>query len=378
VRAALRRHGWDPERAAETAAGLEAADIAIDGLQPEEIDALVAWAVRAGVECVTGPDWAIVAGSRARLAGLARGTGAQPNLARVGAAVGQCLTEPPPTRSWHVRDRLVLIDRPIVMGIVNITPDSFSDGGRFLQPADAIEHGLRLLDDGADLLDLGAESTRPNRTAALPPSEERFRLLPVLEGLVEQRPDVLLSVDTVHAETARAALDAGASVVNDVTGLRHDPQLAHICAEAGAGLVIMHSRGSLLEIAEYGHAAYGDDPAGDVAAELAAAAELAEAAGVARERIVVDPGLGFSKRPEHNWQVLHGLEAIVALGFPVLIGPSRKRFLGEATGRSVDQRDDASGAACALGWARGAQIFRVHDVGRVRDALTVADAWERA
>lgn len=375
VRSALRRRGWDAERAAEAATGLAAVGVALDGLSPAEIDALIAWCVKAGVECVSGPDWAVVSGSRSRLAGLTRPAPGRDALARVGLAIARCLAEPASAAPWRVRGGELVLDRPRIMGIVNVTPDSFSDGGRHVEPDLAVRHGLALLADGADLLDIGAESTRPGRTAALDPAEERRRVLPVLQGLVNTRPDAVLSIDTVNASTAAAALEAGARVVNDVTGLRHDPDLAGACADAGAGLVVMHSRGRFLEIADYGAAIYGPDPAGEVAADLEAAARRATEAGVAPEAIVVDPGLGFSKRPEHNWQVLNGLEAIVALEYPVLIGPSRKRFLGEATGRAVDDRDDATAAACALGWARGARLFRVHDVKRARDALAVSQAW---
>jgi len=375
VRSALRRRGWDAERAAEAATGLAMIGVALDGLSTTEIDALIAWCAKAGVECVSGPNWAVVSGSRSRLAGLTRGAPGREALSRVGLAIAPCLAEATSAARWQVRARELVLDQPRIMGIVNVTPDSFSDGRRYFEPDLAVRHGLTLLAEGADLLDIGAESTRPGRTVTLDPAEERRRVLPVLERLANARPDAVLSVDTVNASTAAAALEAGAHVVNDVTGLRHDPDLAGVCADARAGLVVMHSRGRLLEIAEYGAARYGPDPAGEVASELAAAAQSAREAGVAHEAIVVDPGLGFSKRPEHNWQVLNGLEAIVALEYPVLIGPSRKRFLGEATGRPVDDRDDATAAACALGWARGARLFRVHDVKRARDALAVSQAW---
>jgi len=378
VRSALRRRGWDAERAAEAAGGLATHGLALDGLSTVELDALVTWCVSAGVECVTGPDWALISGSRSRLAGLTRPGSGHEALSRVALAIASSLARPPRGARWSIRGRELTLDRPRIMGIINVTPDSFSDGGRYLDPERAVRHGLALLEQGADLLDVGAESTRPGRSMSLDPAEERSRLVPVIDGLTSERPDAVLSVDTVNASTATAALDAGAHVINDVTGLRHEPALARACAEAGAGLVLMHSRGHVLEIADYDTAVYGPDPAGEVALELEQAVRQGLELGVAESAIVVDPGLGFSQRPEHNWQVLNGLEAITGLEYPVLIGPSRKRFLGKATGRPVDDRDEATAAVCALGWARGARLFRVHDVKGARDALAVAAAWEDA
>jgi dihydropteroate synthase len=187
---------------------------------------------------------------------------------------------------------------------------------------------------------------------------------------------VPISVDTVKAAVARAALDAGASAINDVSGLRLDPALGRVVAEARAGLVLMHSRGTILEIASYAHATYGD-VAAEVTGELRDALARAGDAGVAPEALVVDPGLGFSKTVEQNLQVLDRLEAFQALGRPVLVGPSRKRFLGAATGQPIEARDRATATACALAWERGARLFRVHDVGGAREALALADALGR-
>jgi dihydropteroate synthase len=243
------------------------------------------------------------------------------------------------------------LEQPVVVGILNITPNSFSDGGRFLDPAAALQQATLLLEQGADMLDLGAESTRPGRPEPVAPAEEWRRLEPVLRGLAERDPGVPLSVDTVKAETASRALAAGAWAVNDVSGLRLDPEIADVCAEHGAGLVLMHSRGSLSELAGYNHASYGR-VVDEVVRELERALEVAGNRGVGAERVVLDPGLGFAKRPEHNYEVLRDLPALVALGHPVMVGPSRS-------------------AAAYLG---GASLFRVHAVAPVREALAIAHA----
>ncbi len=265
------------------------------------------------------------------------------------------------------------LDRPIVVGILNVTPDSFSDGGRWLDPGHALAHAEALVAEGADMLDVGAESTRPGQPAPVPPDEEWRRLQPVLAGLAQRLPQVPLSVDTVKAETARRALEAGVWAVNDVSGLRLDPGIADACAATGAGLILMHSRGTVRTMASDEHAVYQSVTA-EVVAELRAAIARALAAGVAEERIVLDPGLGFAKRPEHSYRILHDLPALLTLGRPVMVGPSRKRFLGVATGRDVHARDVATAAACLTAYELGARLFRVHAPGPVRDALAVADA----
>jgi dihydropteroate synthase len=259
------------------------------------------------------------------------------------------------------------------MGILNVTPDSFSDGGRWLAPGDAVAHAERLLGEGADLLDLGAESTRPGRPSPVAAAEEWLRLAPVLTALVRKFPTVPISVDTVKAETAARALDEGAWIVNDVSGLRLDPALADACARHRAGLVLMHSRGTFEELATYAHAEYADLMA-EVADELRDAVARATGRGVSADRIAVDPGFGFGKRPAQNLQLLDRLGALRPLGHPIVVGPSRKRFLGTVTGREVGERDVGTAAACVVAYERGAQVFRVHAVGPVRDALRVARA----
>ncbi len=264
---------------------------------------------------------------------------------------------------------LELGPRTAVMGIVNVTPDSFSDGGRFLDPAAALEQGLRLAAEGADVLDVGGESTRPG-AAPVPPAEQIRRVVPVVRGLAAAGCPV--SVDTTSAAVAEAALAAGAVMVNDVSGLAADPALGPLVARSGASLVLMHLRGTPATM--QAHAAYGDVGA-EVVAELGAALARAEAAGVPREHCVVDPGLGFSKAAEHSLAALARLGDLAALGRPVLVGPSRKSFIGAVLGGLPPaERLEGTIAACCAAAERGAHIVRVHDVLPVRRALDVADA----
>lgn len=255
------------------------------------------------------------------------------------------------------------------MGIVNVTPDSFSDGGRFVDARAALKHALRLVEEGADLVDVGGESTRPG---ALPVSEaeEAARVLPVLERLREHLA-VPISVDTRRAATARAALSAGASVVNDVSALG-DPGMAEVVAEADAGLVLMHMRGTPRTMQRDPWYA---DLLGEIAGELEDAVLRARATGVRDERMVVDPGLGFGKTAEHNLELLARLGEFSVAGLPVLIGPSRKAFLGSLLGGlPPEERAIGTAAACVVAFLNGARIFRVHDVRPVRQALDVAAA----
>jgi dihydropteroate synthase len=281
----------------------------------------------------------------------------------------------PAAAAWEMGRGVISLERPVVVGIVNITPDSFSDGGRHLEPERALAHAEQLVAEGAAMLDLGAESTRPH-TTPVSDDEEWRRLEPVLTGVVRRFPALPVSVDTVKATTAKRALDAGAWAINDVSALRLDAGIADACAEHAAGLILMHSRGDVRTMATYEHATYQDVTA-DVSRELQAAMTQAERRGVPRDRLVLDPGLGFSKTPEQSYQVLGGLPVLTRLG-PVMIGPSRKRFLGTATGRDVADRDVATAAACVVGWMLGARLFRVHAVAPARDALAVTYAADRS
>ena len=263
---------------------------------------------------------------------------------------------------------------PRLMGIVNVTPDSFSDGGRWADPEAAIEHGRRLLADGADILDIGGESTRPGATRPLV-EEELDRVVPVISALAATGAEV--SVDTMRAEVARAGLDAGASIVNDVSGGLADPAMLEVVAASQATYVAMHWRAHSDHMQDF--AAY-DGPGGVVGAvrdELSERVRAMLAAGIERERIVLDPGLGFAKRGDHNWELLRGLDDLRELGFPVLVGASRKQFLGallagpDGTPRGVDEREYAGSALTLLLAQRGVWGLRVHDVRASHDTLRV-------
>jgi dihydropteroate synthase len=264
---------------------------------------------------------------------------------------------------------LILGERTLIMGIVNVTPDSFADGGRLSTPEAAAEAALRMERDGADLLDIGGESTRPG-AAPVDTAEELRRVLPVLERL-RGRLAVPLSIDTYKAEVADAAIAAGAEIVNDVSGLRYDPGLAQVVAGRGAALVLMHNRGRSREM--YREASYAD-VAGEVAAEQEASIETAVAAGVARDRIVLDPGLGFAKRAAHSYEALACVERLAQLDCPLLVGPSRKSFLTGALGNvPPDDRDWGTAAAVTAAVLFGAHIVRVHAVRPMLDVVRVAD-----
>jgi dihydropteroate synthase len=257
-----------------------------------------------------------------------------------------------------------------VMGIVNVTPDSFSDGGRWLDPAAAVAHALALVDEGASILDIGGESTRPG-AEPVDAETERARVVPVIEGLVKAGAGARISVDTSKLSVAAAALVAGATIVNDVTALRAAPEMAELIAVAGAEVCLMHM---LWEPRTMQSDPQYDDVVSDVKAFLEERMAFAVAHGVAEDRIVLDPGIGFGKTVDHNLALLARLEEIVALGRPVLVGTSRKSFLGRLTGRAVDDRLAGTIATNVLAYERGARIFRVHEVAPVHDALTITGA----
>ncbi len=268
------------------------------------------------------------------------------------------------------------LDRTLVMGILNVTPDSFSDGGRWDDRATAIARGLRMQADGADLIDIGGESTRPG-ARRIPVEEELSRVLPVVESLVGA--GVPVSIDTMRAEVAAAAVSAGACLVNDVSGGLADPQMLPWLATSSVPYVAMHWRGPsdvMEDLATY------DDTVGEVRHELSERLDDLRRAGVDLDRVIVDPGLGFAKRSEHNWQLLRDLDALTALGQPLLIGASRKRFLGDLLAgpdgepRGLEDRDAAGDAITALAASAGVWAVRVHEVRGSRDAVLVARAWK--
>ncbi|MDT5346951.1 MAG: dihydropteroate synthase [Mycobacterium sp.] len=265
------------------------------------------------------------------------------------------------------------------MGVLNVTDDSFSDGGRYLDADAAVQHGLALAADGAEIVDVGGESTRPG---AVPVDSrvEASRVVPVVKDLAAQ--GVTVSIDTMHADVARAALQSGARIVNDVTGGRADPAMAPLVAEAGVRWVLMHWRPVS---ADHPHRApqYRDVVA-EVRAELLASVDDAVAAGVDPAKLIIDPGLGFAKTGQHNWALLHALPELVSTGFPVLLGASRKRFLGtllagpDGSARPADGRETATAVISALAALHGAWGVRVHDVRATVDALKVLEAWRQA
>ncbi|HXR14064.1 MAG TPA: dihydropteroate synthase [Solirubrobacteraceae bacterium] len=257
-----------------------------------------------------------------------------------------------------------------IMGILNVTPDSFSDGGRYLDAAAAIEHGLELAAEGAEIIDVGGESTRPG-SSGVSLELELERVLPVIEGLVAAGLGATISIDTSKLEVARAALDAGASFVNDVTAFRAAPAIAELVAARGAECCLVHMQGEPATMQKAPH--YGDVVA-EVASFLRERVEFALAAGIARERILVDPGIGFGKTVAHNLELLDRLDELVALGQPVLIGTSRKSFLGALGGGRERDRLAGTIATNVIALLRGASVFRVHDVAAVRDGLEVAAA----
>ncbi|HSW31726.1 MAG TPA: dihydropteroate synthase [Longimicrobiales bacterium] len=270
---------------------------------------------------------------------------------------------------WRIRGGSLALDAPLVMGIVNLTPDSFSDGGLLGDLEAALDRGRAMVSAGAAILDVGGESTRPG-AAPVSEDEERARILPFVRRAAAEL-GVPLSVDTRKAAVARAALDEGASVVNDVSGLVFDPAMAEVVADGGAGAVLMHMRGVPATMA--GLATYGS-VASEVAAELGSAVARARRAGISDEAVVLDPGLGFAKTSAQSLALLSNLAPIHALGFPVLVGPSRKSFLGAVLGVQPERRATGTAAACVVAYLGGARIFRVHDVEPVAQALAVARA----
>ena len=275
---------------------------------------------------------------------------------------------------WRIRGRTLSLERPVVVGVLNVTPDSFSDGGRFHTVEPALARARQLVAHGADALDIGGESTRPG-SAGVSAGEELARVLPVLRA-VKAELGVPVSVDTRKAAVARAALAAGADAINDVTALG-DPEMAAVVAGADAGLVLMHMRGTpetMQTLTGY------RDVAAEVAGELEPRLARAVEAGIDVERIVVDPGIGFAKTAAQNLELIARLDVVAErLGRPVLLGPSRKAFIGALLGGiPADKRDAGTVGACVAGLARGARIFRVHEVRAARQALDVADAIFRA
>jgi dihydropteroate synthase len=265
--------------------------------------------------------------------------------------------------------RLALGDRTVVVGVLNVTPDSFSDGGQHFDRDRAVERALEMESDGADIIEVGGESTRPgsDRVSA---DEEKARVLPVINQLA-QRLKIPIAVDTYKSEVAREASDLGATIINDVSALRFDPKIANVAAETGAALVLMHMRG---EPATMQKIAPSADIFLEIKTDFEEAISIAETKGVAREKIILDPGIGFGKTLEQNLAIINQLETLAALGFPIMIGTSRKSFIGRITGRPENERVFGTAASVAAAIIRGAHLIRVHDVKEMVEVARVTDA----
>jgi dihydropteroate synthase len=278
------------------------------------------------------------------------------------------------TKGWRCRDReLPVFDRVHVMGILNVTPDSFSDGGLFLDRDAAVKHGIEMVQDGAEILDVGGESTRPG-AEPVSLAEELDRAVPVIQGLVKEV-NAAISIDTTKAEVAEAALEAGAIIINDVSAMSFDPGMAEVVATFDAGLILMHMLGeprSMQKDPKY------DDVVAEVSGALADWAGEAEASGISREQIALDPGIGFGKTKEHNLQLLKHLDRLVALRHPILVGPSRKSFIGMTLDVEVGERLEGTAAAVAWCVFAGANVVRVHDVKQMTRVVRMAEAIRNA
>lgn len=259
-----------------------------------------------------------------------------------------------------------------IMGIVNVTPDSFFDGGRYADVGAAVAQAKKLVSEGADLLDIGGASSRPG-AAVVAPEDEAGRIIPVIKALAKDSPGSVISVDTTHASVAREALDAGASVINDISAGRGDPRMKELVAESGCTIVLMHSRGTPQSMQrETGYS----DVVSEVKEELLEAVGQFLKSGVARDRIIIDPGIGFAKTPAQNVAILHGLATFTSAGYPVMVGTSRKAFIGHVTGRETSERLAGTLGSVAASFFRGARVFRVHDVAATGDLLKVLNEIE--
>jgi dihydropteroate synthase len=264
---------------------------------------------------------------------------------------------------------LQLGERTLVMGVINVTPDSFSDGGLFREPAEAIEHGLLMAEQGVDIIDVGGESSRPGADA-VSPDEELRRVIPVIEGLAS-RLEIPISVDTYKAQVAEQAIEAGAQIINDISGLRFDPRMPAVAARFDTPLVIMHIKGNPKTMQQ---APQYTDVISEIIAELHAGIERAEQHGVDPHQVIVDPGIGFGKRVEDNLSILNRLDELAVLDRPILIGTSRKSFIGSVLNQAADQRMVGTLATVAVSVLKGAHIVRVHDVPAIRETTALVDA----
>ena len=339
-------------------------------LIPADAPAIIEGLRQSGLTVLRGTTAALALGSIAQIWSAARSLadgfekeGARQWTSALMERAAQ-VESPPSAAAWRLPRSKLPAGRTLVMGIVNATPDSFSDGGAY----DPLQQALKLAEEGADLLDIGGESTRPG-APAVSAADERARTEPVIRALARQLQNIPLSIDTTKSDVARAALDAGAEIVNDVSGLARDPQMGR--ALRGAALCLMHRRGTPADMAE--RSVY-NDLHGEVLAELSQALHRAAEAGIPTAQIALDPGLGFAKTGPQNLLLLRRLRELCQLGHPLVVGPSRKSFIGAATGRPAPDRLHGSVAAAVAAALQGAAIVRVHDVAATREALAVADA----
>ncbi len=291
-------------------------------------------------------------------------------LAGLGSEINQLLSRVlHPPRFWKTSRRVLSLKRPLIMGILNVTPDSFSDGNLFIDPQRAIERALLMAAEGADIIDIGGESTRPG-AAAVSAEEEIKRILPVIDGLAGKI-NCALSIDTWKSGVARAAIDAGVEIVNDISGLTFDEQMKNVAAQSGVGVVLMHTRGTpqtMQDSTEY------DDLVAEIQLFLQNSMDQAVTAGISEECIALDPGIGFAKTAQHNLHILRDLQEFSGFGRPLLVGASRKSFIGSTLKREPDQRLAGTAATVALAVANGAAILRVHDVQAMRDVADMSHA----
>lgn len=271
--------------------------------------------------------------------------------------------------SWRINQRELSLERPLIMGILNVTPDSFSDGSLYTDPGRAIDRALEMVAEGADILDIGGESTRPG-AEPVSAEDELKRIMPVIAGLAGKT-SCPISIDTWKSAVAQAAMDAGAAIINDISGLSRDPRMPAVAARTGAGVVLMHTRGTpqtMLHDTDY------DDLIGDISLSLRQSLAKAAEAGIEQERIALDPGIGFAKTAVHNLEILRRLREFTVFGLPLLVGSSRKSFIGKVLNRETGQRIPGTSATVALAVQGGADILRVHDVGTMRDVADMARA----
>jgi dihydropteroate synthase len=271
--------------------------------------------------------------------------------------------------SWRAAHRELSLERPLIMGILNVTPDSFSDGSRYIDPQHAVERALEMIEEGADIIDIGGESTRPG-AAPVSTDEELKRVIPVISKLAGSS-SCPISVDTWKSPVARAALDAGAMIINDISGLTFDPRMAAVASKTGSGVVVMHTRGTPQTMQ---HDIAYEDLVGDICRSLQQSLDRALEAGIERERIAIDPGIGFGKETGHNLEILRRLREFTGFALPLMVGTSRKSFIGKILGRETGERAWGTAATVALAVSNGADILRVHDVGEMRDAADMAHA----